>query len=39
MGAGFDRSHSYTVPLAGFCIATLCAMGLLMRLGPYPYGL
>jgi MFS family permease len=39
MGVGFDHFHSYTVPLAGFCIAALCAVGLLMRLGPYSYGI
>ncbi|MEO8725068.1 MAG: MFS transporter [Acidobacteriaceae bacterium] len=39
MGAGFDRAHSYTLPLAGFCIAMVIALGLLTRLGPYRYGL
>jgi cyanate permease len=38
MGAGFDRTHSYTAPLAGFCIAMVVALGLLTRLGPYRYG-
>jgi predicted MFS family arabinose efflux permease len=38
MGAGFDRTHSYTAPLAGFCIAMVFALGLLTRLGPYRYG-
>jgi MFS family permease len=38
MGAGFDRTHSYTAPLAGFCVAMLLALGLLTRLGPYRYG-
>jgi MFS family permease len=38
MGAGFDRTHSYTAPLAGFCIAMVIALGLLTRLGPYRYG-
>jgi MFS family permease len=38
MGAGFDRTHSYTAPLAGFCIAMVVALGLLTRLGSYRYG-
>jgi hypothetical protein len=38
MGAGFDRTHSYTAPLAGSCIAMVIALGLLTRLGPYRYG-
>jgi MFS family permease len=38
MGAGFDRAHSYTAPLAGFCIAMVLALALLTRLGPYRYG-
>ena len=37
MGAGFDWTHSYTVPLAGFCVAMMIAIGLLTRLGPYRY--
>jgi MFS family permease len=39
MGAGFDRFHSYTVPLGGFCVAMACAVVLLSRLGPYRYGI
>lgn len=38
MGLGYDRFHSYTVPLAGFCGATVLALVLLTRLGPYRYG-
>jgi cyanate permease len=38
MGAGYDRFHSYTVPLAGFCAAMVLALLLLSRLGPYRYG-
>jgi cyanate permease len=38
MGAGYDRFHSYTVPLAGFFGAMLLALLLLGRLGPYRYG-
>ena len=38
MGAGFDLAHSYSVPLAGFFIAMLVAIGLIARLGPYRYG-
>jgi MFS family permease len=38
MGAGYDRFHSYTVPLASFCGAMLLALLLLGRLGPYRYG-
>jgi MFS family permease len=38
MGAGYDRFHSYTVPLAGLCGAMVLALLLLARLGPYQYG-
>lgn len=38
MGAGFDHAHSYTVPLAAFCIKIVFALFLLTRLGPYRYG-
>ena len=38
MGAGYDRFHSYTVPLAGLAIAMVIALFLLTRLGPYRYG-
>jgi cyanate permease len=37
MGAGYDRFHSYTVPLASFCVAMLLTTILLTRLGPYRY--
>jgi len=38
MGAGFDRFHSYTVPLASLGGAMVLALVLLSRLGPYRYG-
>jgi MFS family permease len=38
MGAGYDRFHSYTVPLAALCAAMMLALILLTRLGPYRYG-
>lgn len=38
MGIGYDRFHSYTVPLAGFCAAMVLGLVLLTRLGPYRYG-
>jgi MFS family permease len=38
MGAGYDRTHSYTIPLAGFCILMVLGLGLMTRLGPYRYG-
>ncbi|MDQ3917363.1 MAG: MFS transporter [Acidobacteriota bacterium] len=37
MGAGYDVTHSYGTPLAGFCTALLLAAALLTRLGPYRY--
>jgi MFS family permease len=37
MGAGFDLTHTYTVPLAGFFIAMVLAAALMTRLGPYRY--
>jgi MFS family permease len=37
MGAGFDLTQSYSVPLAGFFIAMAIAIGLLRGLGPYRY--
>ncbi|MGI9071310.1 MAG: MFS transporter [Bryobacteraceae bacterium] len=37
MGAGFDLTHSYTVPLGVFFFAMLSAAGLMTRLGPYRY--
>jgi MFS family permease len=38
MGLGYDRFHSYTVALAGFCAAMVLALVLLTRLGPYRCG-
>jgi MFS family permease len=38
MGAGYDRFHSYTIPLAGLCGAMVLALVLLATLGPYRYG-
>lgn len=38
MGAGYDRFHSYFVPLTGLCLAMVLALILLTRLGPYHYG-
>jgi MFS family permease len=38
MGAGYDRFHSYTVPLAALGLAMVFALVLLARLGPYRYG-
>jgi MFS family permease len=38
MGAGYDRFHSYTVPLAALCVAMVLALILLTRLGQYRYG-
>jgi MFS family permease len=38
MGAGFDRTHSYTAPLAGFLVAMLTAAAIMTRLGPYKFG-
>jgi MFS family permease len=37
MGFGFERTGSYGVPLAGFFTATLVAVVLMIRLGPYRY--
>ena len=37
MGAGFDLRGSYALPLAAFFIATLIAVLLMSRLGPYQY--
>ncbi len=37
MGAGFDRTHSYTVPLGGFLVAMLAAAAIMTRLGPYKF--
>jgi MFS family permease len=37
MGAGFDTTGSYRTPLAGFFTATLVAIVLMTRLGPYRY--
>lgn len=38
MGAGFDSTGSYRLPLGCFCAATLVAMALMTRLGRYRYG-
>lgn len=38
MGIGYDRYHTYTVPLAAFSAAMVLALILLTRLGPYRYG-
>jgi MFS family permease len=37
MGAGFDATGSYALPLTLFSIATLAGAALMMRLGPYRY--
>ncbi len=37
MGAGYDRFGSYRAPLLSFLGATLIAIGLLTRLGPYVF--
>ena len=37
MGSGFERPGSYAVTLAGFFTATLVAVALMTRLGPYRY--
>jgi MFS family permease len=37
MGAGFDKTGSYRVPLVAFLFATLIAAVLMTRLGPYEY--
>jgi MFS family permease len=37
MGAGFDSTHSYTLPLGAFFFAMLIAAGLMSQLGPYRY--
>jgi MFS family permease len=38
MGVAFDRTGSYRMPLAGFCIAAIVAAVLVTRLGPYRFG-
>jgi len=38
MGAGFDSTGSYTLPLVVFLIAVVVAVVLMTRLGPYRYG-
>src|SRR5438045_8501674 len=35
MGAGFDSTHSYTLPLGAFFFAMLIAAGVMSRVGPY----
>lgn len=37
MAIGFDRAGSYRIPLSFFLLATLVAIVLMMRLGPYRY--
>jgi cyanate permease len=37
MGAGFDWTHSYRVPLAGFLTSMLLAVWMMTRLGPYRF--
>jgi predicted MFS family arabinose efflux permease len=37
MGAGFDATGSYALPLTLFSIATLVGAALMLRLGPYRY--
>jgi MFS family permease len=37
MGAAFDATHSYALPLTLFFIATLTGAAFLLRLGPYRY--
>ena len=37
MGEGFDKAHSYSLPLGGFFVAMLVSIGLIARLGPYRY--
>jgi MFS family permease len=37
MGAGFDRTGSYSGPLVGFLLAILLATVLMTRLGPYRF--
>ena len=37
MGAAFDATGSYALPLTLFCVATLIGAALMMRLGPYRY--
>ena len=37
MGAGFDRTRSYELPLAGFFVMTVLAVVMFTRLGPYRF--
>jgi predicted MFS family arabinose efflux permease len=37
MGAGFDLTGSYNLPLATFFLATIASMLFMTRLGPYRY--
>jgi MFS family permease len=37
MGAGFDATGSYALPLGGFFVAMVLAVALLTRLGPYRF--
>jgi MFS family permease len=36
-GVGFDKTGSYSLPLAGFSVAAFAAMLLMISLGPYRY--
>jgi MFS family permease len=38
MGASFDATGSYALPLTLFCMATVIGAALMLRLGPYRYG-
>jgi hypothetical protein len=38
MGVAFDRTGSYRLPLAVFCVAAIAAALLVTRLGPYRFG-
>jgi MFS family permease len=37
MGAGFDLTHAYTLPLAGCATGVAVAIAIVARLGPYRY--
>jgi cyanate permease len=37
MGVGFDKTGSYSLPLAGFSVEAFAAMLLTISLGPYRY--
>ena len=38
MGAGFDLTRSYVLPLTGFLLAMIVSVLLMTRLGPYSFG-